>query len=351
MLDLGDNLSEKDEEYNFEEEDEAESVEEEEDDDFDPKEVIKKLKPIIQKRIQYIELICEQKKKSVIQTKDGTISHVMEWNKMSKKCHDERSKTTYGDSSALPAIDGASRTSKLPAIDGTSRTSKVVERTPLKKLSNKTNFEEIEETVTTTTVTTTTKKIRRVVSLDRNDENTIRAKRKLSIAPIDEDEFESMDSEPKKESRRKTIHGVANLKKTRSDHALAMQTSSIVLYEPVDAPKYNAKHDDKFLLDAEVLNQAILDKTHNNESFDDPDTDILPVQMGEKPVQVERNETLFYQTGQTTTTDLARVIKTKSKVDPLRRMSLVAVPKLYIESKAKGKSKWNRDWMFRFYCK
>lgn len=355
MLDVGDNLPEKDEEYHFDERDEAESAEEEADDDFDPEEVVKKLQPIIRKRIQFIELIREQKKQSVIHAKDGTVTYESEWNKESKKHHKERSKTTYGDCSALPAIDGPSRKSKDVDVKPLKKTTAVTPLkkssavTPLKKsivsivtpgkssitpsgkssfvtpsgkLSNKTNFEEIEEIVTTTTVTTTTKKIRRVVSLDRNDENTLRTKRKLSMAPIDEDEFRPMDAVPKSES-----------KKSRTDNAPAIQSASIVLYD--------AKRDDKLMLDADGLNQAILDKTHNNESFVDLAADVLPVQPNEQPVQVQSNEILFYQTGQSNTTDLTRVIKTKSKVDPLRRMSLVTLPRLCIESKAGGKSKWN----------
>lgn len=323
---IGDNLSEQEEDCHLESDDSQEYVEDaEEEEDNEPeleaKKVLKALQPIIEKRIKFYETVREQKMEETTKTKGRTV-HLSKSDKTTTKSRNEKTKSI----NVVPAV--------LDAV--TSTTSNVVDVTPVKKkVANRGQYQEVEETVTTTTVITTTKKIRRVVTLDRADDMTNHAKRKLSMITVNEDENHTpKKSVPKNELRRKTMIG-ASTKKSRISNALsAIQApsndKSIVLYEPIDAFKYDTTDDKTLLLEPNDLNRAILDKTHNDTADIESMNDI---QLFAETINVDREGTLIFQMDGDGD-DHKRVAKAKSKVDVLQRFSRLSLPKLCIEKQS-----------------
>lgn len=331
ISEIGENLSEQDEEYNFEADDSCEYEEDAEEDDhdapeLDAKKVLKALQPIIEKRVKFYESVREKKMEQTIETK-GKRVYLSKSDKTSTQRKNETTKSNYVAPAAVDAV--------------TSTTSYVVAATPVKKLAvNGGNYHEIEETVTTTTVITTTKKVRRVVTLDRADENTNHAKRKLSMISVNEhDEYTPKKCAPKSETRRKTMNG-ASTKKLRSSTAMnaiqaASNDKSIVLYEPIDACKYDTAGDETLKLEPNELNEVIFNKTHLNKSGNESTQE---VQLFAETINVDREATLIFQMDGDGD-DHKRVAKAKSKVDVLHRFSRLSMPKLCIQKRSE-----NWDW-------
>lgn len=328
VSEIGENLSEQEEEYNFDSDDSREYEEDAEEDDhnaaeLDAKKVLKALQPIIEKRIKFFESVREQKREKTIETK-GKRVYVSKFNKTSTQCKNEKTKSINVAPAAADAVS--------------STTSNVVAETPVKKLAvNRGNYEEIEETVTTTTVITTTKKVRRVVTLDRADENTNHVKRKLSMISVNEDEeYTPKKRAPKSETRRKTMNG-ASTKKLRNSIAMnaiqaASNDKSIVLYEPIDACKYDTAGDETLKLEPNELNEVIFNKTHLNKSGNES---MQVVQLFAETINVDREATLIFQMDGDGD-DHKRVAKAKSKVDVLHRFSRLSMPKLCIEKRSEN---------------
>lgn len=311
MTDLGENLSEQETDYQIDSDDSHEYDDPDDEEtgenetELDPKKILKILQPIIRKRIEFFEFICEQNTKKTIRTKNKVVEELSSAMK-SAKFQKERMNSI----GATPA-----------SIDAVTSSSNIVAVTPVKLWPSKGSYQEIEEMVTTTTVTTTTKKIRRVTTLDRTDPNTEHAKRKLSMVPTDDE----LNGASNSESQRKTFNGI-KMKKSRKSSVFALQApshdKSIVLYEPNDAHKYDMINDDTVILEPDDLNQAILNKTQN-------ECAVQGVQPLDQSVKLCQNETLIYQTG--TVEEMPRVVKTKSRVDLLKRLSVLPVPKLCIK--------------------
>lgn len=352
MCDLGEHMPEHEEEQIVDPDDSPDyedSLDEEavsDDPEFDVKKVLKILQPIIQKRIEFFETVCEEKTKKMTRTKDAVVAE----SKLTKKMERRASSHTVCDGSLTPSTKlrpiskiQSMRSNNSPATpksrNAVIKSSNVVAITPIKTLSTPGRYqEEFEEVVTTTTVTTTTKKIRRVVALDHADAKTEHAKRKLSLGPIDEDDHVPKRSGTKNEvSRRKTVYGAsASMAPTKKNRMSLLQIpsseQSIVLYEPGDAYKYDQNDSDAVLLEPDDLNQAILNKSFNDSSIIDSSDD---VKLLEEPVRLDRNETLFYQKGSIDV--VAQATKVKSKVDLLQRWSALPCPKLFIKNRQSEK--------------